>query len=260
MNMKQTLAVSLLTIVASTGVVAESAAAGKGAAANKSAANKSVTSEKNRTTKATAKEEQRGALGGALVGAALGGPVGAGAGAIFGGAVIGKLWGKERIEDEYHAEILAENQSLKKREGSLGKHIAELNQDIDILLAKSSEWQSRQLPIQFKTASSEIEGYYEPQLREVASLLARNPDTSVVLSGFADRRGDSQYNQQLSEQRVAEVKAYLLSHGVKRNQVVAQAFGESRPVTEEGSPENHFFDRRVVMAFEVDVRSPLATR
>lgn len=233
MKLKQTLAISLLTIVAGSTFAAETV---------------------------TAKEEQRGALGGAVIGAALGGPVGAGAGAIFGGAVLGKLWGKERAEDEYHARILAENQTLKTREDALDKHIAELNHDIDTLLAKSSEWQSRQLPIQFKTASAEIEGHYEPQLREVAALLARNPDTSVVLSGFADRRGDSRYNQELSENRVAEVKAYLLSHGVGRNQVISQAFGESQPVSEEGSPENHFFDRRVVMAFEVDMRSPLATR
>ncbi|MFT4799146.1 MAG: hypothetical protein ACI9W1_002584, partial [Candidatus Azotimanducaceae bacterium] len=36
--------------------------------------------------------------------------------------------------------------------------------------------------------------------------------------------------------------------------------GESQPVAAEGSAENDFFDRRVVMAFEVDIRSPLATR
>jgi sortase system peptidoglycan-associated protein len=243
MNIKQTLAASLLTIVAGSTLATDAFAA-----------------DKFSIGKATAKEEHRGALGGAVIGAALGGPVGAGAGAILGGAVFGKLWGKERLEDEFHAQTLAENLALKEREDSLGKHIAELNQDIDTLLAKSSEWQSRQLPIQFKTASAEIEGHYEPQLREVAALLARNPDTSVVLSGFADRRGDSEYNQALSENRVAQVKAYLLSRGVKRNQVMTQAFGESQPVADEGSSENHFFDRRVVMAFEVDMRSPLATR
>lgn len=208
----------------------------------------------------TAKEEHRSALGGALVGAAIGGPVGAGAGAILGGGVIGKWLGNRRIEKEFKADLIAENESLKNEAASLNQYVAELNQDIDTLLTKSNEWQSRQLPIQFKTASSEIEGHYEPQLRDIASVLSRNPDTSVVLSGFADRRGDSAYNQSLSEQRVSEVKAYLLSHGVKRNQVITQAFGESQPVSNEGSPENHFFDRRVVMSFEVDMRSPLATR
>lgn len=233
MNTKQMIAAGLLMVVASSSLAVE---------------------------KSTQKEEHRGALGGAVIGAAVGGPIGAGAGAILGGGVLGKLWGMKRIDNNKRDALVAENQSLKARQQSQGQLIAELNQDIDTLLAKSSEWKARQVPIQFKTASSEIEGHYEPQLREVAALLARNPDTSVVLSGFADRRGDSTYNQNLSEQRVSEVKAYLLSHGVKRNQVVAQAFGETQPVTAEGSPENHFFDRRVVMAFEVDMRSPLATR
>jgi sortase system peptidoglycan-associated protein len=233
MNTKQIIAAGLLTIVASSSLAVETS---------------------------TKKEERRGALGGAVIGAVIGGPVGAGAGAILGGGLLGKLWGSKRVDNEKRAALVSENHALKATQGNQGHLIAELNRDIDTLLAKSTEWKARQLPIQFKTASSEIEGHYEPQLREVAALLSRNPDTSVVLSGFADRRGDSSYNQRLSEQRVTEVKAYLLSHGVKLNQVVTQAFGESQPVTTEGSAENHFFDRRVVMAFEVDMRSPLATR
>jgi sortase system peptidoglycan-associated protein len=233
MFMKQLMAVSLLTVVASSAIAADLS---------------------------TKREEHRGALGGAVLGAAIAGPVGAGAGAVLGGGVFGKLWGKMRESKEYRAELVSENQSLKLKAQTRNQYIAELNQDIDTLLAKSTEWQSRQLPIQFKTASSEIEGHYEAQLKSVAALLSRNPDTNVVLSGFADRRGDSDYNQQLSEQRVTELKAYLLSHGVARNQVITQAFGESQPVASEGSAENDFFDRRVVMAFEVDMRSPLATR
>ena len=205
-------------------------------------------------------EESRGALGGALVGAAVGGPIGAGAGAILGGAVIGKLWGNKRIGDEVRADLQADNLSLQDEAEKLEHYIAELNQDIDTLLAKHNDFKSRQLPIQFTTASSEIEGHYEAQLNDVARLLARNPDTNVVLSGYSDRRGDATYNQTLSEQRVSEVKAYLLSHGANQDQVITQAFGETEPVAENGTTETFFFDRRVVMSFEVDMNSPLATR
>lgn len=208
----------------------------------------------------TQAEENRGALGGAIVGAAIGGPVGAGAGAILGGGVLGKLWGLRRIDQEQRLELVQSNADLKAQAEDLELYIAELNKDIDTLLAKSSDWQKRQLPIQFKTASSQIEKHYEAQLKDVAELLGRNPDTSVVLSGFADRRGDESYNMGLSQERVAVVKAYLLSHGVRRNQVITQAFGETKPVSEAGSTDAHFFDRRVVMSFDVDMRSPLATR
>ncbi len=40
-----------------------------------------------------------------------------------------------------------------------------------------------------------------------------------------------------------------MSHGVSVRQIAAQAYGESRPVSEEESAENNFFDRRVVMKF-----------
>ena len=208
----------------------------------------------------TKREEQRGALGGAIIGAAVAGPVGAGAGAIIGGGVFGKLWGNRRIEREAMEDLVQSHEELTQAREKLEQYIAELNQDIDTLLVKSSEWQKRKLPIQFKTASSDIESHYESQLVEVANLLARNPDTTVVLSGFADQRGAEAYNQNLSEQRVSVVKAYLLSHGVNRGQVITRAFGETQPIAEADSAESHFFDRRVVMSFDVDMRSPLATR
>ncbi len=210
--------------------------------------------------KATLKEEKRGALAGAVVGAAVAGPVGAGAGAMIGGGVFGKLFGYKRINNEL--ELALEDQIIYHEQYAeeLNARVKELNQDLDLLVAESANWRRRQLPIQFKTASSEVESHYRSQLDDVARVLTRNLDTQVVLSGFADKRGDEQYNQELSAQRVSEVRAYLLSHGVKPSQVVTHSFGESLPLSASDSAEDYFFDRRVVMEFEFDIQSQLATR
>ncbi len=75
-----------------------------------------------------------------------------------------------------------------------------------------------------------------------ARIFSRNLNTKVGLSGFADRRGDSSFNQILSERRVSTVQSYLLSRGVKSNQILTNAFGESQPISKEESSENDFFD------------------
>jgi len=55
--------------------------------------------------------------------------------------------------------------------------------------------------------------------------------SSLVAVGYADRIGSSDYNQKLSEERVATVKAYLVEKGVKWNQVSTSGRGEMQPTT-----------------------------
>ncbi len=211
--------------------------------------------------KKTEKEETRGAVVGMVVGAAVAGPIGAGVGAMVGGAVLGKLVGYHRMNRELASEIASNRQKNKASADKMHSEIANLDHELKRMIEiQTASWNSRQLPIQFKTASSDIEQHYQKQLNEIARILSRNLDTRVSLSGFADRRGDHLYNQSLSENRVANVHAYLISRGVKRQQIVTKAFGESQPLSAEETPENHFFDRRVVMQFSFDLDAYLASR
>lgn len=210
-------------------------------------------------------EENRGLLSGLVIGAAVGGPIGAGFGAIIGGGIIGKTIGTiredRRVKNEKIDELQAivDNQSKEKK--LLEQSIAALSQDLDRVLAvQTTDAQRPDVPIQFRTGSSDIEVHYQSQLDKIAVVLARNPDTTITLSGFADRRGDSKSNQVLSQKRVSNVRSYLIKRGVRQGQVDAVAFGESRPLQSDESLENNFFDRRVVMELSFDIHSNLATR
>ncbi len=212
----------------------------------------------------TPKEERRGAFGGMVVGAAVGGPLGAGVGAIVGGALIGKTVATYRQNEALNidvAKLRADLHSQSAEKAEYESLIADLNSDLDRLIAlQSDSWRQQQLPIQFRTASSHIESHYEAELDKIARVLTRNKDASVTLSGFADRRGESEFNQQLSEQRVTRVKHYLLARGVQPHQMIIMAFGESRPLDRDESLETNFFDRRVVLELSLDVDAELATR
>jgi len=64
----------------------------------------------------------------------------------------------------------------------------------------------------------------------VGKLKDISPETIMTI-GHADRIGSDRYNQRLSEQRVATVKAYMVSKGVEAKRIYTEGKGESQPVT-----------------------------
>ncbi|WP_076413607.1 sortase-associated OmpA-like protein PdsO [Shewanella sp. UCD-KL12] len=200
-------------------------------------------------------EELIGVSSGIVLGAVVGGPVGAIIGAFTGG-IIGKSVGDE-------AEIKHQQAKLSEQEVT----ITQLNVDQQSLALLTNQYESAQdelialkqardqklteleLNIQFKTGSSQLENHFQPQLDELASAMALSQELRLDLTGYADRRGESTYNQALSEQRVAEVKSYLVAKGVEEQRLDFRAYGATAPISDEQSFENDFFDRRVTIKF-----------
>lgn len=206
-------------------------------------------------------EQKKGAASGLVIGALAGGPAGAFVGSVLGGEVFGKLFEYRRINRGLTSQVLALQTSLGESKEGYTDSIDALNRDLDKMLAiQSSTSKTRNLSIQFRTASSDIEVQYKDELKQVARVLRRNKDASVVLAGFADRRGKDHYNQQLSEQRVATIEQYLLGYGVDRQQLLSTAFGETQPLSATESLEDNFFDRRVTVELKLNIDPQLATR
>ena len=67
----------------------------------------------------------------------------------------------------------------------------------------------------------------------VSKLRDVSPET-IMAMGHTDRIGTERYNQRLSEQRVASVKAYMVSKGVEPGRVYTEGKGETQPVTKAG--------------------------
>ena len=55
--------------------------------------------------------------------------------------------------------------------------------------------------------------------------------STISAVGHTDRLGSDSYNQNLSEERAAAVKAYLISQGINANSVQTAGKGEMQPVT-----------------------------
>lgn len=203
-------------------------------------------------------EELIGLSSGIVVGAVVGGPVGAIIGA-FAGSLLGKSVGDD---DEIKSQQVVIDTKLDE--------LATLSQQNESLIALSTQYEDAQqqlttlkmaqeqkltelalgLNVQFKTGSSAIEPHFALQLDDVAYAMSLSPELTLDLTGYADRRGNSDYNQALSEQRVAEVTNYLVKQGVADERLHYQAYGATSPVSAEQNFENDFFDRRVTLKLQ----------
>lgn len=195
---------------------------------------------------------------GIALGAVIAGPVGAIVGA-FAGTLIGK---SASDDDALHAQqVRLEEQaeqltSLAKKQQSLDMISSQyalaqkqLNELKNAEQAKLTEL-ALGLNVQFRTGSSEIEPHFQQQLNDVAYAMSLSPELTLDLTGYADRRGDDAYNQALSEQRLVEVRNYLMKQGVDSARLTTQAYGASLPLKADQTFENDFFDRRVTLKLQ----------
>ena len=63
--------------------------------------------------------------------------------------------------------------------------------------------------------------------------LESKPDAHLILEGHADVRGSVEYNQALSERRVARTKSFLVEQGVPEANIDTKAFGKQRNLSDE---------------------------
>lgn len=84
-----------------------------------------------------------------------------------------------------------------------------------------------------------------PDLNRLLDLLTTSPELTIELRGHTDNQGDAQLNVQLSEQRVAVVKAYLVSHGVAPERITGLGLGGAEPRASNDQEATRRLNRRV---------------
>jgi OOP family OmpA-OmpF porin len=67
----------------------------------------------------------------------------------------------------------------------------------------------------------------------------------VRIEGHTDNRGDDAYNLQLSQERAASVRAYLVKQGVAAKRLSSIGYGETQPLDPRETEEAWSQNRRV---------------
>jgi OmpA-OmpF porin, OOP family len=99
----------------------------------------------------------------------------------------------------------------------------------------------------FETGKSKLLAKSFPKLNDVVTILNENPTYKVQIDGHTDNVGKEEYNQGLSEERAAAVKAYLVSKGIAENRLMSTGYGLTKPVADNKTAAGRAKNRRVEM-------------
>ena len=82
-------------------------------------------------------------------------------------------------------------------------------------------------------------------INEIAKLMKDHSDLKFSVEGHTDSDGDDASNQNLSEARASSVKNALVDLGIDASRLETKGFGESKPVSDNTTPEGKANNRRV---------------
>ncbi|MFN6944724.1 MAG: OmpA family protein [Cytophagaceae bacterium] len=99
----------------------------------------------------------------------------------------------------------------------------------------------------FETGKDVIMSSSYSSLNELAKVLVNNPKYKLHLEGHTDSVGDDDDNMELSKNRSASVKRYLVQKGVNANRITTDGFGETKPKATNDTDEGRRLNRRVEM-------------
>lgn len=100
--------------------------------------------------------------------------------------------------------------------------------------------------VRFASDQADLHESAVPILEEVAALLRANPAIiRVVVAGYTDSRGSTEYNRVLSQRRAESVVDWLAEHDVERSRLVARGRGERSPINSNATEQGRRSNRRV---------------
>jgi len=205
------------------------------------------------------KKETAGVGAGGVIGAIAGGPVGFIIGAAIGAKIGDTMHKKSTTIDELTVSLDDSRHDVSELEGdvqSLETDVASLGVELD----RMREFDRPQLinllqagiamDLLFRTDEHALADTTGDRLAQLAGSLASMPDIRVQLDGFADERGDEDYNQDLSRKRVEFVRDQLIAAGVHPARIRVSAHGEAP--AQDNTGDSYALERRVSLKLFIE--------
>jgi outer membrane protein OmpA-like peptidoglycan-associated protein len=76
----------------------------------------------------------------------------------------------------------------------------------------------------------------EPTLAQVAAVIGKYPNSTVLIEGHTDGKGSETYNLKLSEKRANSVRTWLSVHGINEGAMRTGGLGAARPLAPNRKP------------------------
>lgn len=101
--------------------------------------------------------------------------------------------------------------------------------------------------LEFETGKAVIKASSFDELNELAALLKKKTNWTLIISGHTDNVGKPASNMMLSKNRALSVQKYLSTQGVDLKQLKPEWFGQTRPKASNSTAEGRQRNRRVEM-------------
>jgi outer membrane protein OmpA-like peptidoglycan-associated protein len=173
-----------------------------------------------------------------------GGAIGAGAGSLI-GAIIGKQTGNTATGAVVGAAVGGTAGAL------IGRHMDKEAEELKAVEGAKVErvGEGIQLTMEsgilFQTNQSTLQTQAQQNIKKMADVLVKYPDTNLIIAGHTDSDGADDYNQTLSERRSKSVADYLVSLGVASARLTTVGYGEKQPVQPNDTAAGKQANRRV---------------
>ncbi len=211
------------------------------------------------------RQESIGFGAGGVIGAVAGGPVGF----ILGAAIGAKFGDTLHSKEAQIASLDAAHRNAAISVHALRRDVDALTSELDASTAALDRLErvahpelvslmqtGVDLDLLFRTDEHSLLADTDRRLAELGVRLATMPQVQIHLDGFADERGDSTYNQRLSEKRVAYVRDRLVAAGVDPARISEIAHGEVAAAEPTG--DSYALERRVSLKVFIDGSDALA--
>ncbi|MBB3123364.1 outer membrane protein OmpA-like peptidoglycan-associated protein/outer membrane protein W [Mesoflavibacter sabulilitoris] len=82
--------------------------------------------------------------------------------------------------------------------------------------------------------------------------MSKNADTiTLKIDGHTDNTGEETFNKSLSINRANNVKDYLVTHGIKSENITTNSFGESQPSADNSTEKGRALNRRAKLTIKI---------
>jgi len=112
----------------------------------------------------------------------------------------------------------------------------------------------------FDTGKAQLNPGAARKLDDLAQFLQQNPQRRVEIDGFTDSTGSSAFNQELSQDRAAAVKAALIARGIDPSRITTEGYGSAFPVASNNDAAGRQQNRRVEVVIGGPNGSSIAPR
>jgi outer membrane protein OmpA-like peptidoglycan-associated protein len=97
----------------------------------------------------------------------------------------------------------------------------------------------------FAQSSAEVIKSSYAELDRIVATMTDYPAMEILLEGHTDNQGEVQKNVKLAEDRVQQVKKYLLSKGIAAKRIQTKAWGPAKPIASNLTEQTRQKNRRV---------------